>query len=209
MQRHLVVMAKLPCAGRVKTRLARQIGVAEALRVYRTILNRTLRDLSADPRWQIWIAVSPDTAIHSPVWPKVNLMGQGSGGLGQRMQRVFDVLPVGPVVIIGSDIPGIRRADIADAFAALGSNDAVFGPAGDGGYWLVGQRRHPTVLPMFEDVRWSSAHALADTLANLNSAEFVRQIDDLDTAADYRKWRKGLGSVLNKSLPFCAGKFAG
>ncbi|NNE23887.1 MAG: glycosyltransferase [Rhizobiales bacterium] len=190
MQCHLVVMAKQACAGRVKTRLARQIGVAEALRVYRTILNRTLRDLSADPRWQTWIAVSPDTAIHSPVWPKVSLMGQGSGDLGQRMQRVFDVLPVGPVVIIGSDVPGIRRADIAGAFAALGSNDAVFGPAGDGGYWLVGQRRLPAVLPIFENVRWSSEHALADTLANLNSVEFIRQIDDLDTAGDYRKWRK-------------------
>lgn len=190
MQRHLVVMAKLPSAGRVKTRLARQIGVAEALRVYRTVLNRTLRDLSADPRWQTWVAVSPDTAVNSPIWPKVNLIGQGGGDLGQRMQRVFDVLPGGPTVIIGSDIPGIRRADIAGAFAALGSKDAVFGPADDGGYWLVGQRRHPRVLPMFEGVRWSSEHALADTLANVKNAAFIRQIDDLDTAADYRRWRR-------------------
>lgn len=195
MQRHLVIMAKLPSAGRVKTRLARQIGVAEALRVYRTLLSRALRDLSADTRWQTWIAVSPDKAVHSPIWPKVNLIGQGSGDLGQRMQRVFDVLPGGPAVIIGSDIPGIRRADIADAFAALGSIKAVFGPAGDGGYWLVGQRRHPRVLPMFEGVRWSSKHALADTVANVKGAAFIRQIDDLDTVDDYRRWRKDLKRV--------------
>lgn len=190
MQRHLVVMAKLPSAGRVKTRLARQIGAAEALRVYRTVLSRTLRGLSGDARWQTWIAVAPDTAIHSPVWPQAHLIGQGSGDLGQRMQRLFDVLPFGPAVIIGSDIPGIRRTDIADAFSVLGESDAVFGPAGDGGFWLVGQRRRPRVLPMFDNVRWSSEHALADTLANTSNAGFVRQIDDLDNAADYRRWRK-------------------
>lgn len=195
MQYHLVVMAKLPSAGRVKTRLARQIGIAEALRVYRTVLNRTLRDLSADPRWQTWVAVSPDTAVHSPIWPDVNLIGQGGGDLGQRMQRVFDVLPAGPTVIVGSDVPGIRRADIADAFAALGSRDAVFGPAGDGGYWLVGQRRHPRVLTMFANVRWSSEHALEDTLANSKCAAFIRQIDDLDTVEDYRRWRKGVKRI--------------
>lgn len=191
MQRHLVIMAKLPQAGRVKTRLAKEIGVAEAVRVYRTILKRTLLNLSADTRWRTWIAVSPDTAITSPVWPQLALMEQGGGDLGQRMQRVFNVLPGGPALIIGSDIPGIRRKDIADGFSALGSHDAVFGPAGDGGYWLVGQRRLPRVLPMFANVRWSSKHALKDTLANLNSAAFIRQIDDLDTAGDYRRWRRG------------------
>lgn len=198
-ERHLVVMAKLPQAGRVKTRLAREIGIVEALRVYRTVLGRILRDLSADTRWRTWIAVSPDSAASSPVWPKVSLIGQGSGNLGQRMQHVFDELPTGPAAIIGSDIPGIRRADIADAFAALGSNEAVFGPAGDGGYWLVGQRRLPRVLPMFANVRWSSEHALADTLANVNRAALIRQIDDLDTAADYRRWRAHDRVRLNQS----------
>ena len=143
---HLVIMAKLPQAGRVKTRLARDIGTTEAVRVYRTVLYRTLKDLSQDTRWHTWIAAAPDTAVWSPVWPsQVGLLPQGPGDLGQRMQRVFDILPWGRAVIIGSDIPGIGRSDIAAAFAALGSNEAVFGPAADGGYWLVGQRRMPKV----------------------------------------------------------------
>ena len=189
---HLVIMAKLPQAGRVKTRLARDIGTAEAVRVYRAVLRKTIRDLSRDPRWHTWIAVAPDTAVGSPVWPpQVGQLPQGSGNLGQRMQRVFDTLPTGRALIVGSDIPGISRSDIAGAFAALGDNDAVLGPAADGGYWLVGLRRTPVVPDIFAGVRWSSEHALADTLANLKGRKtaLVRQVDDLDTAADYRRWR--------------------
>ena len=140
MQSHLVIMAKLPGAGRVKTRLAQQIGTPEALRVYRTILFRTVRELSSTDRWQTWLAVAPDTSIASPVWPRgISLANQGPGDLGARMQHVFDILPTGPVVIIGSDVPGIAQSDIAAAFSALGRHQAVFGPAADGGYWLVGQ----------------------------------------------------------------------
>ena len=190
---HLVIMAKLPEAGRVKTRLAREIGVAEAVRVYRCILGRTIRNLSADPRWCTWLAVAPDQALASPVWPaNVGLLAQGSGDLGQRMQRIFSILPPGPVLIIGSDIPGIACSDIAAGFAALGRARAVFGPAGDGGYWMVGQRRRPSILKMFGGVRWSTEHALEDTLANVPGAGLIRRIDDLDTAEDYRRWRRGL-----------------
>ncbi len=191
--RHLVIMAKTPEAGRVKTRLARDIGVAEAVRIYRVILARTVRRLCSDPRWQTWIAVSPDTALLAPVWPlNTHLTVQGTGDLGQRMQRVFDLLPTGPAVIIGSDTPGIGCSDIAEAFAALGDNDAVFGPATDGGYWLVGQRRMPKILRIFRGVRWSSKYALKDTLANLKTRRTatIRKIADLDKVTDYRRWKK-------------------
>lgn len=189
--KNLVVMAKAPEAGRVKTRLARDIGVAEATRVYRTILTRTLRRLTGDPRWQTWIAVAPDRAMHSPLWPSnVNIVGQGAGNLGDRMQRVFDTLPGGPIVIVGSDIPGISPEDIAGAFSLLGQHDAVIGPAPDGGYWLVGQKRCPRIHQIFEDVRWSGPHAMEDTLANLKGATVGRvgQKTDVDTQDDYRAW---------------------
>jgi rSAM/selenodomain-associated transferase 1 len=193
-QNHLVIMAKQPAAGRVKTRLARQVGGAEALRVYRTVLGRTLRMLSGDPRWRTWIGVAPDVAVGDRVWPgDAHQIAQGNGDLGARMQRMFDVLPPGPVVIIGSDVPGIVRRDIAAAFARLGGHDAVFGPAPDGGYWLVGARRVPHVLKMFAGVRWSSEHALVDTVANLNGKRVakLREIADLDEAGEYLRWRKG------------------
>jgi glycosyltransferase A (GT-A) superfamily protein (DUF2064 family) len=108
------------------------------------------------------------------------------------MQRIMDELPPGPVVIIGSDIPGISAEHIAAAFRLLGRHDAVFGPAEDGGYWLVGLRRRPKVPRAFADVRWSGPHALADTLRNLRafSVGFVERLADVDDEADWRRWRR-------------------
>jgi hypothetical protein len=197
-RQHLVVMVKAPRAGRVKTRLAAAVGTIEALRSYRVLLARTVRELAADPRWVTWIAVTPDGAARQlAAWGRgigpVAVARQGPGGLGERMQRLMDRLPPGPVVIVGSDIPGIGRRDIAAAFGALKSSDAVFGPACDGGYWLVGQRRTPRTLRLFEGVRWSSGHTLADTLANLKGRKLslLRTISDIDGEADYLRWRRG------------------
>jgi glycosyltransferase A (GT-A) superfamily protein (DUF2064 family) len=75
--------------------------------------------------------------------------------------------------LIGADIPGIKPAHIALAFRRLASHDAVFGPAADGGYWLVGFR-NPPPGGVFGNVRWSGPHALADTLANLRGANPAR-----------------------------------
>ncbi len=191
---HLLVMAKQPRIGRVKTRLGAGIGTMEATRVYRVMLAETLNILSRDPRWQTWVAVSGVHELNANVWPgNVNLVDQGTGDLGDRMQRMFNTLPIGPVVVIGSDIPNIERADIANAFHQLGRHDAVLGPAPDGGYWLVGQSRKRTVLQMFDNVRWSSEHALSDTMANLKGAPvtLLRQLADVDDAASYRNWLRG------------------
>ncbi|MEM8647481.1 MAG: TIGR04282 family arsenosugar biosynthesis glycosyltransferase [Pseudomonadota bacterium] len=190
---HLVVMAKAPEAGRVKTRLAREVGAVEATRVYRTILSGTLRRLAPDPRWRTWVSAAPDRAAYGSIWPaSVSVVPQGGGNLGNRMQCVFDRMPPGPVIIIGSDIPNIRPQDIAEGFKALGHHDAVIGPAPDGGYWMVGQRRRPKVLSMFADVRWSGPHAMSDTLANLKGVKvaLAAQKADLDTRDDYLAWRK-------------------
>jgi glycosyltransferase A (GT-A) superfamily protein (DUF2064 family) len=91
------------------------------------------------------------------------------------------------VVLVGSDIPGIGRDDIAAAFRALGRAQAVFGPAEDGGYWLVGLGPRRPAHP-FADVRWSTAHALGDTLANFcgRRIALLRTLRDVDTAADLR-----------------------
>lgn len=189
-RRWLVVMAKEPRCGAVKTRLARDIGAVAATQFYRHSLANVSARLARDPRWKTLIAVSPDRSIHSAVWPRgLDLIEQGEGNLGARMQRVLDCLPPGPVVIIGTDIPEISRRHIAQAFKALGSNDAVLGPCEDGGYWLVGLRRSPRVHGIFADVRWSSAQTLADTLANLEgmSVAMLEQLSDVDDGKSYRR----------------------
>lgn len=191
-QRRLVVMVKEPVMGRVKTRLAREIGWVEATRFYRGTAHAVVARLSADTRWRTVLAVAPDTAVGSRVWlPHIDRRGQGDGDLARRMQRIMDWRGPGPIVIVGTDIPAIRPAHIAQAFRALGRTDAVLGPAGDGGYWLVGLARVPRVLAPFRSVRWSSAHALADTRRNLDGHDIaeVAQLDDVDDGAAFARVR--------------------
>jgi hypothetical protein len=159
-------MVKEPRPGRVKTRLGRDIGLTAAAWWFRHQTRRLLRRLD-DPRWRLVLAVSPDSAgITSRVWPAhLPRIPQGGGDLGDRMGRLLRSAPPGPAIIIGADIPGITPAHIARAIAALSRADAVIGPAPDGGYWLIGLHRtaaQPTGL--FHGVRWSSAHALRDTI---------------------------------------------
>ncbi len=190
MKRTLVVMLKEPRAGRVKTRLGRDIGMVAAAWWFRHQVRGLLRRID-DPRWDVVLAVSPDRAgLISRVWP-VHLarMAQGHGDLGDRMGRALRAPPVGPVCVIGGDIPDINPARIAEAFAALGRNDAVFGPAPDGGYWLIGLRRVRAIPPtLFARVRWSTEHALSDTEATLpdHRIAHVATLSDVDTVADLK-----------------------
>jgi rSAM/selenodomain-associated transferase 1 len=183
----LVIFARAPVGGRVKTRLGRELGVGVATRFARQCAAALLARVANDRRWQTIIAETGD-ACGGRFWPPaIARCAQGGGDLGQRMQRIMQRMPPGPTVIVGTDIPVIRPAHIAQAMRALGRHDAVFGPATDGGYWLVGLRRRPRVFRLFAGVRWSSAHALADTLENLNgrSVFYLAKLQDVDTAADF------------------------
>lgn len=203
--RHVVIMAKRPAMGRVKRRLSREIGDVGALRFYRHCLSNTVSRLAQDRRWRVLLAVDPAGSIHEPVWPKhVARLAQGSGDLGARMQRVFGQLPPGPAIVIGSDIPAIRAAHIAEAFRRLGGADAVFGRAPDGGFWLIGLRRAPKILRPFGAVRWSTPHALADTLANLDGRRvvFAATLGDVDTKADFdRQKHRAQRRIASDNLP--------
>lgn len=182
-------MVKAPKVGQVKTRLARQIGPVRAAWFYRNTAAAVVARLSGSRCWETVLAVAPDAAVNQPFWPTgVRRMAQGGGDLGQRMQRAIGRQPRGPVIIVGTDIPAIRPSHIAAAFRALGGHDAVFGPAADGGYWLVGQRRRPRELPMFRHVRWSSPEALSDTLVNLRGRRvaFVAMLNDVDDGESFR-----------------------
>jgi hypothetical protein len=178
-------MVKVPEAGRVKTRLARGVGTVRATQFYRHTAAAVLARLAAPGRWRMILAVTPDrTGMASRHFPAfLPRIPQGGGNLGRRMQRVMDARWRGPTLIIGTDIPGIRRSHIAEAFRLLSGSDAVLGPAPDGGYWCVGLRRTPRVLRPFEPVRWSSPETLADTLANLAGRRVARAaaLPDVDT----------------------------
>lgn len=184
----LIVMLKEPRAGRVKTRLGKDIGMTAAAWWFRHQVKRLLRRIE-DPRWDVVLAVAPDRAgLLSRVWPShLPRIPQGHGDLGDRMARAMYSIPIGPVCVIGADIPGVGPKQIARAFAALGASDAVFGPAPDGGYWLIGLRKTRPLPPtIFQDVRWSTEHALADTRASLGglSVALIDELQDVDTIDD-------------------------
>jgi rSAM/selenodomain-associated transferase 1 len=194
-QRHLVVFVRAPALGAGKRRLARDIGDVAALRFERLMLARLLPLLGRDERWQTRIVVTPDRARHRKrLWPRdIPIIGQGGGDLGARMRRALAACPTGPVVLIGTDLPALRPHHIAEAFRLLGRRDVVFGPAADGGFWLVGMRRSPRMPPLFGKVRWSSRYALEDTLADLprrTSLGFAATLDDVDDGDAYRRFAR-------------------
>ncbi|MGE5200878.1 MAG: TIGR04282 family arsenosugar biosynthesis glycosyltransferase [Acidobacteriota bacterium] len=195
--RHLVIFAKAPLLGQVKSRLAAGIGALAALQFYRETTERLLRRFGADRRWKVWLALTPRRALGAAHWAGASSrLDQGRGDLGHRMGRVFRSLPPGPAVIVGSDIPELSPRHVAAAFRALGRHDAVLGPAADGGYWLIGLRRRPRIpAGLFEGVRWSSAHALADTRASLprnSSIALLEMLEDVDDAESHARWRARL-----------------
>ncbi|MEM1344550.1 MAG: TIGR04282 family arsenosugar biosynthesis glycosyltransferase [Pseudomonadota bacterium] len=223
-RRRLVVFVKQARPGRVKTRLAAEIGVIDAVWWYRHQTARLLRRLARDRRWQTVLAVAPDTAVGAKGWPGMptglTRQPQGPGDLGQRMARALTQWTCwgmgretgletslgtglgtrprmardarrGPVLVIGSDIPGITPQHLAQCFALLQGHDAVLGPADDGGYWAIGLRHGGKAAPagLFKGVRWSSPHTLADTrtsMAGLTVA-LAATLNDVDTLADLHR----------------------
>jgi uncharacterized protein len=180
----VVVFARAPQLGAVKRRLACEIGDRAALRFPAATLRRLLRLLARDRRFRTVLALTPDRApFRAP--PGVARVPQGRGDLGQRMERAFHRFRRRRVALVGSDIPGIAAEDLRAAFRALGRTHAAFGPAEDGGYWLVGMGARRPSRP-FAAVRWSGPHALADTRRNfrIQSQALLRPLRDVDRAAD-------------------------
>lgn len=175
-----MLFLRVPMLGRGKRRLAAEIGDVAAVRFERLMIARLTRRLGRDRRWRLRLVVTPDRARPRGALP------QGRGDLGIRMHRALAACPPGPKLLVGADIPALSAKHIAEAFRLLGNRDVVFGPAEDGGYWLVGARHRP---PHFGKVRWSSPHALADTLDNLPkrvSVGFAARLADVDDADAYR-----------------------
>lgn len=183
----VIVMLREARLGAVKTRLAAAIGPARATAFYRRITAEQLRRLAADRRWRVVLAVTPDGA-RSP-WPgRLERFGQGRGDIGARMDRVLARVPL-PAVLVGSDIPALRPRHVAHAFRRLRAARAVFGPAEDGGFWLVGVRRRTCLFA--GPVRWSHPETLADALAQLPfPAALAERLADVDDGAAWAAYNR-------------------
>jgi uncharacterized protein len=172
-----MVFAKAPTPGRVKTRLVSALGETAATELHRQLTERTLCTARAAGLGQVelWCAPGTNDAFFAACAKQhgVSLRAQGEGDLGMRMARAleFALAQGSPGLLIGSDCPALTPEYLGEAAAALvNANDAVIGPAEDGGYVLIGLARSPTAQ-LFEDIAWGSATVMQETrmrLARLN-----------------------------------------
>lgn len=175
----VIMMARWPGIGQGKTRLAASTSPARAANIQRHSLAALIARLGHDQRWDFALALTPTTAWRRArrhrLYRKIRLIDQGRGDLGARMTGLFREHRQHrrrPVIIIGSDTPAIAPTDILAAHRALRRHAIVFGPAEDGGYWLLGWSgarlsHHPHGFPPLAPVRWSTDQARADTVQAL------------------------------------------
>lgn len=187
-------MAKAPVLGQVKTRLAKSVGNERALQIYRQLLNETLRLASAAQRRLSWRVAWHVTGTGAKDWiegfapAEHERKIQTGGDLGTRMQSAFaaELQQSDRVMMIGADCPQLTLEYLQAAADALSAATAVFGPARDGGYVLIGLKK--MVAPLFNGPRWSSEHTLSDTLTIAEKIGIVYdlrpELQDLDTASD-------------------------
>ena len=190
----LIVFLKAPRPGTVKTRIAQTTGAERACCIYRELVETVLRKLT--PLKEVGLCFAPDDAsseIQPWLRPGWTARPQGEGDLGARLTRAFaSAFAEGSerVVIIGSDCPEVKTADIRTAWKELQTHDLVVGPAVDGGYWLIGLRASQADL--FRDINWSSDQVLAQTLAQARKQalriQVLRILTDIDTEEDWNAY---------------------
>jgi len=170
--------------------LAADIGRVHALRVYRAMCAKILREVE-DPRWDAVLYITPNKFIDARfggLWPEhYPRAQQNDGDLTARLARAFAVKA--PIIAIGTDAPQVKKRDIANAFKALKPNPAVFGPADDGGFWLIGLNG-PVKQGLFEGIRWSHPDTFADMKAKLDGqVHLIRTLKDVDDGAAYKAYK--------------------
>ncbi len=194
----LIIFARTPELGRVKKRLAADLGDQRALAAHEELLQRVITQTSGgDYQVDLWLT---SLSKQLPAWlsdAASALHEQGVGDLGQRMQQAMTpTLTDGRrCVLVGSDCPGIDRDYVLAAFAALQRSEVVFGPAEDGGYGLVGMKR--LVPEVFAEEHWGDARVLERARARAISAgasvALLPEIYDVDTPSDWQRYKRESG----------------
>ena len=199
----LLVFARAPELGRVKTRLAAELGAPLALAIHRYLGCRLADEVRRLRHHRVIVHYTGnDGAASVEAWlgNDLPLRPQVDGNLGERMRAAIGAAfadGVTRVVVVGTDCPSLDSAGIETAFRALDSADVVLGPATDGGYYLIGMSRlYPS---LFENVPWSSPETLRVTVERARELELsvamLEERRDVDTADDWRDWlaRHGVG----------------
>lgn len=203
----LLVFARLPEPGRVKTRLARDIGGERALALYEAMLRDTLRSIGGPSETlEIEVMWAPTPAADGDALRRAfgerPLAMQTGEMLGDRLSMAFSERfffhRTEKIVAIGVDDPALDRQLLDHAFALLDSCEWVLGPATDGGYYLIGCRAAAYNSEVFLDVAWGTSSVMSTTLAKIgtwsSTVAVLPQRRDLDEGADLRAY-DGEGEV--------------
>ena len=193
----LIVFAKAPTPGQVKTRLMPQLTAEQAATLHKQLVEQTLATAvqAKLAPVELWCAPRTDHPFFQRCREQfgVALESQQGSGLGERMHHAFlsTLRHCSATVLVGSDVPDLSQEYLHDAFAALHENsDAVLGPAEDGGYFLLGLRRPSAEL--FNGMRWSVPTVLNDTRTRLKKLGWQWQelatLRDVDRPEDLTAW---------------------
>ncbi len=195
-KRCVILFARAPEKGRVKSRLAAAIGEEAVLEIYKDFVAAVVETLKAG-RYPFRIAVHPQDATASMRhWLGNHLvyLPQTGKDLGERMKNAFVRVfseGVEQAVIIGSDIPDLPNEVIHEAFESLEKNDAAIGPALDGGYYLIGFNARTFLPGAFDGIPWSTEAVFSDTMRVLERSSLTvhqllpwRDVDTLDDLHD-------------------------
>lgn len=193
----LIIFIKNPRPGRAKTRLARTAGDAEALRIYRFLLEKTrAAALALRAERLLFYSDFPDREDEWPETEFTKKVQQGND-LGERMEAAFrDAFEngSGKAVVIGSDCPDLTGELLQTAFDRLETADFVLGPTPDGGYYLLGMKELETSL--FREIEWSTDTVRARTLAKIVAAgksfALLPELPDIDTEEDWLLYEKNV-----------------
>jgi len=193
--RCLLFFVKHPQRGKVKTRLAAVIGDDSAVSVYKNMVEQMLPKLKKGT-FPLYICFFPKNAqkpIEHWLGKQYCYVPQKGKDLGERMRNgLAEAFSMGykRVVLIGSDIPGLRIKYINEAFKSLKEMDAVIGPAYDGGYYLIGFKEKTFSPQIFEGIAWGTKNVFNETMKTLKRIRRVVHIlpyqRDIDTAEDLR-----------------------
>ena len=183
----ILVFAREPLQGKVKSRLAAEIGAKQALAVYQAMLARVGQLLiqSQIAAWDLWVTSNLSHKNFVSICNKKNIYMQTGQDLGARMDAAIRQTllkkSVESVILIGTDCPALTQRYLDQALLALESGvDVVLGPAEDGGYVLVGMRR--PIGAVFEDIPWGTEQVMQRTLEALKAKELTYRL--LDTLWD-------------------------
>ncbi len=209
LNRGILLFARFPEKGRVKTRLETHLEQGEVLGLYKRFVEDILATLYGSG-YPITVCYwPPDRGADMQAWlgPAPAYFPQKGGDIGERMRNAFAEAFAGGMdqaILLGTDFPDIEMEIIEEAFDGLSRKDMTLGPAADGGYYMIGFNRHAFIKEVFAGISWGTGRVFSETLGKISSAAvgvyILPEWQDIDTFEDLQQFYKRAGQKGLKSL---------